>query len=103
MSRNHKKIGTTLNYIEHFLILAYAVTACNPILAFALLLGIPMGIPIRIKVGLKSCTIAAVIKKYKSKIKKKKKKHDKIILLVKSKLSCIKFLISKALMNQIIR
>ena len=80
MSRNHKKIGITLNYVEHLLILAYAVTACNPILAFALLLGISMGIPIRIKVGLKSCTIAAVIKKYKSKIKKKKKKHDKIIL-----------------------
>ena len=34
---------------------------------------------------------------YKSIIKKKEKKHDKIVLLAKSQLNSIEFLISKAL------
>ena len=41
MSRNHKKICTTLNYIEHFLVLDSAVTGCISIYAFAFLIGIP--------------------------------------------------------------
>ena len=32
-------------------------------------------------------------------VKKKKKKHDKIVLLVKSKLNSIEVLVSKALIN----
>ena len=44
MSRKHKKVCTTLNYIEHFLILASAVTGCISISVFASLLGIPIGI-----------------------------------------------------------
>ena len=37
-------VCTTLNYIEHFLILASAVTGCISISVFASLLGIPIGI-----------------------------------------------------------
>ena len=44
MSRKHKKVCTTLNYIEHFLILASTVSGCISISAFASLLGIPIGI-----------------------------------------------------------
>ena len=44
MSRNHKKICTTLDYIEHFLILASAITGCISISAFASLIGIPIEI-----------------------------------------------------------
>ena len=65
MSRNHKKICTTLNYIENFLILDSAVTGCISTSAFASLLGIPIGITsstIRSKI----CAITAGIKKYKS-------------------------------------
>ena len=65
-----------------------------------------IGIPIGIKssaIGLKLCAITAGIKKYKSIIKKKKKKHDKIVLLPKSKLNSIEVLISKALIDSIIR
>ena len=40
ISRKHKKVGTTLNYIEHFLILASTITDCVSISAFASLLGI---------------------------------------------------------------
>ena len=34
MSRKHKKVSTTLNYIEHFLILASTITGCISISAF---------------------------------------------------------------------
>ena len=44
MSRKYKKVCTTLNYIELFLILASAYTGCISISAFASLLCIPMRI-----------------------------------------------------------
>ena len=86
MSRKYKKVCKTLNYIEHFFILAFATTGCISISAFASLLGIPIGIPSS-TIGLKICAIVLGSKKYKSIIKKQKKKHDcKIVLLAKSKL-----------------
>ena len=36
MSKKHKKICTTLNYIENFLILASRITGCVSISAFVL-------------------------------------------------------------------
>ena len=86
------------NYIEHFLILASAVTGCKSSSVFASLLDIPIGIN-GSAIGLKICAITAGIKKYKSIIKKKKKKHDKIVLLAKSKLNSIDALISNILIN----
>ena len=44
MSRKHKKVFTTLNYTEHCLILASAITGCISISSFASLVGIPTGI-----------------------------------------------------------
>ena len=76
MRRKHKKVCTTLNYIEHFLIIASAITGCISISAFASLPGIPIGVTSS-AMGLKICAIAAGIEKYKSIIKKKKKNHDK--------------------------
>ena len=81
MSRKHKNVCTTLNYIEHFLILASAITGCISISAFVSLLGIPIEITIS--------AISAGTKKYKSIIKKMKKKRDKIVLLANSKLNSI--------------
>ena len=101
MSKKHKKVCTTLNYIEHFLILASTITGCISISAFASLIGILIGITSS-AIGLKICAITAGIKKYKSIIKKKKKKHDKIVLLAKSKLNSIEVLISKALIDSVI-
>ena len=101
MSKKHKKVCTTLNYIEHFLILASTITGCISISAFASLIGILIGITSS-AIGLKICAITAGIKKYKSIIKKKKKKHDKTVLLAKSKLNSIGVLISNALIDSII-
>ena len=96
MSKKHKKVCTTLNYIEHFLILGSTIAGCVFISAFASLVGIPIGITSS-AIGLNICAVTAAIKKYKSMIKKKKKKHDKIVFLAKSKLNSIEVLISKAL------
>ena len=98
MSRKHNKVCTTLNYIEHFLILASAVTRFISISAFVSLVGIPLGIMSSV-IGLKIFAIAAGIKKCKSIINKKKKEHKKLVLLAKSKLNTIEVLISKALIN----
>ena len=59
MSRKRKKVCATLNYIEHFLILASTITGCISISASASLLGIPIGITSS-SIGLKICAIAAV-------------------------------------------
>ena len=64
MSRKHKKVCTTLNYVEHVLILASTITGYISISAFATLLGFPIGIT-GSTVRLKIFTIAAGIKKYK--------------------------------------
>ena len=93
-SKKHKKICTTLNYIEHCLILGSTITGCVSLSAFASLPGIPIAITSS-AIGLKICAITAAIKKYKSIINKKKKKHDKIVLLAKSKLNITEVLISK--------
>ena len=62
ISKKHKKVCTSLNYNEHFLILASAVTGCVSNCAFASLLGIPIGITSS-AIGFKIYTITAVIKK----------------------------------------
>ena len=90
MSKKHKKVCTTLNYIEPFPNLGSAITGCVSISAFASLVGIPVEITSS-AIELKICAITAAIKKYKSIIKKKKKKHNKIVLLAKSKLIILLF------------
>ena len=95
MSRKHQKAYANLNYIEHFLILASAIT--GSVSAFTSLLGIPITITFCSAIGLKICAIIVGIKKYNSIIKKKE--NDKIVSLAKSKLNKMEVLISKALVD----
>ena len=44
MSNDHKKVCSTLNYIEHFLVLVAVLPGCISISAFASLVCIPIGI-----------------------------------------------------------
>ena len=44
MSKKHKKVCTTLNYIEDILILASIITRCISISAFTSLISVPIGI-----------------------------------------------------------
>ena len=99
MSKKHKKVCATLNYVEHLLILAFVVTGCVSVSAFASLVGIATGITSSVR-GLKICAIPAEMVKLI--VKKKKKKHDKIVLAAKTKLNSIEVLISKALINSYI-
>ena len=71
MSEKQKKVCTTLDYFEHYLLLVSAVTGCISIYASVSLLDIPIGITSS-AIGLKFCAIVAGIKMYKSIIKKKK-------------------------------
>ena len=63
-----QNIFTVLNYIEHFLISASAVSGFVSVSPFASLLDITIGITIS-PIGLKVCGIIAGIEKYKSIIK----------------------------------
>ena len=71
ISKKHKKVCTTLNYIQHFLILASTITGCVSISDFASLASTPIGISSS-AIWLKGFAVIAAIKKYKSIIKKKK-------------------------------
>ena len=96
--KKHKTFCTTLNCIEHFLLVVSRITRCISISAFVSLVGIPIW-RTNSTIGLKICPITAAIQKYQSTIKKKKKKNDKIVLSAKSKLISIEVLISKALID----
>ena len=98
ISKKHKKICTTINYIEQFLISASTITGCVSIFYFVSLIGIPMGITSS-AIGLRICALTGGTKKYKSIIKKKKKKYDKIVSLGKHKSNRIEVLISKSLIG----
>ena len=61
MSKKHKKVCPTLNYIEERLILASTDTGCVSISTFASLVGIPVDIASS-AVALNICVIRAGIK-----------------------------------------
>ena len=67
MSKNHKKVCTTLNYITHLFNLAATVTGCASISDFISLVGIPVGI-VSFAEEINKCAITAGIKKYKPRI-----------------------------------
>ena len=56
MSKKHKKVCTTLNYIKHFLILTSTITGCISISTFASLVGSPIGVTSS-GMGLQICAI----------------------------------------------
>ena len=62
ISKKHKKIFATLNYIQLSFILIFTITGYVSISAFASLVDIPIGITSSV-VGLKICVVTAAIKK----------------------------------------
>ena len=95
MSRKYKKICTTLNYLEHFVILAPTITGCISISASAFLL--------RLSIGITSNRIKNLCNNWKNeKVQvnnSENKKRNTTALLGKSKLNNIEILISKALID----
>ena len=100
-SKKQAKVFTAWNYIDHLLILVSLITGYISISSFAILVDIAVGIA-STSVGLKLFVIAAEIRKYKSINKEEGKKHDKVLLLVKTKLNSIEVLISRALIDSIL-
>ena len=70
MSKKQKKVCTTLNYIEQFLIVGSTITGCISISIFDSLVGILIGITSS-AIELKIFTITAAIKNMNQKKKKK--------------------------------
>ena len=87
-----------MNYFENFLAFVFAVSGFVSISTFCSLVSVLVG-EASSAVGLKICGITAGIEKFKSVIKKKKKKHDKLVLLVKTKINTTEILISKAFID----
>ena len=83
ITKKYKKVRKILNYTEHLLILASAVTGSVSVSALASLVGIPGG-SANSEITIKVSVITAGIEKCKSVIKKTKKRHDKIELLAKT-------------------
>ena len=83
----NSELHLTLSYFSFYNYL------CISVFTFASLIDIPIEITSFV-VGLKTLTITAGTKKYKSIINKKKKKHHKIVLIAKSNLNRIKVSIS---------
>ena len=98
MSKKLKKRCRVFHYIDHLLIAISTIAGYVSISPFAFLVGIPIGITSS-AIGSKICAITTGIKKFKAIIKKNKKKHKKTVSLAKSKLSRIKVLISKDLID----
>ena len=61
ISKKHKTFSTTLNYMEHFLLVASTIAGCVSIPSFATLVGIPIGITSS-AIGFKIYVITAGIK-----------------------------------------
>ena len=71
-SKKHKKVCSTLKYIEHCLILVSVVTGRILISVFTSLHGIPIGFTSS-EIGLKSWAITTGIKMHKPIIKKRRR------------------------------
>ena len=65
ISKNHKKVCTTLNYIERSLVLGSTITRCDFNSAFPSFVGNPIRITSS-ATRLKICAITTAIKKHKS-------------------------------------
>ena len=66
MSRKHKNVSTTLNYIKHVVILNSTFSVSTSLLRICI--GITSS-----AIGLKICAIAVGIKKYKSIVEQRKR------------------------------
>ena len=88
MSKKLSKYIVGFDYIDKTLIVLSATSGRRSIISFASAIGIPAGL------GSASCTLI-----FSLTTRKKKKKHNKIVMLVKSKLNSIETLMSQALID----
>ena len=97
-SKKLSKYVATFDYIDKVLIVLSATTGGVSIISFTSIIGAPVGIASASFTLIFSLT-TGIVKKLLSTARNKKKKHDKIFMLVKSKLNSIETLISQALID----
>ena len=97
-SKKLSKYVATFDYIDKVLIVLSATTGGVFICLFTSVVGAPVGIASPSFTLIFSLT-TGIVKKLLSTARNKKKKHDKIFMLVKSKLNSIETLISQALID----
>ena len=97
-SRKLSKYVAAFDYIDKILIVLSATTGGVSICSFTSIVGAPVGIASASFTLIFSLT-TGIVKKLLSITRNKKKAHDKILMLVKSKLNSIDTLISQALID----
>ena len=97
-SKKVNKYVTTFNYIDKILIVLNATTGGVCIISHATVVGAPVGIASAGFTILFSLA-TGITKKLLKTTRNKKKKHDKILMLVKSKVNSTESLVSKALID----
>ena len=97
-SKKLSKYVAAFDYIDKVLIVLSATTGGVFICLFTSVVGAPVGIASPSFTLIFSLT-TGIVKKLLSTARNKKKKHDKIFMLVKSKLNSIETLISQALID----
>ena len=95
-SKKLSKYVAAFDYIDKVLIVLSATSGGVSIISFTSIIGAPVGIASASFTLIFSLT-TGIVKKLLNITRKKKKKHDKILMLVKSKLNSIETLISQAL------
>ena len=95
------KYLTIFDYVDKILIILSATIGGISIISFTSIIGAPAGIA-SASFTLNFSITTGIIKKLLNITRKKKKKHDKILMLVKSKLNSIEALISQALIDMAI-
>ena len=98
ISKRLSKYIASFDYFDKSLIVLSVATGSISIASFATVIGAPVGMMIA------SCSLTfsittEIVKKLLKIIRNKKKKHNKIVMLVRSKLNSIESKISKAFMD----
>ena len=97
-SKKLSKFITTFDYIDKTLVVLSAISGGISIISFTSVIGFPAGIASASFTLIFSVT-TGIIKKLLKITRDKEKKHNKILILVKSKLNNIETLISQALID----
>ena len=97
-SQKFKKYIIAFDYMDKILVVLSATTGGVSIISFSSVIGAPAGIA-RASFTLIFSLATGIVKKLLDITRKKRKKYDKILILVKSKVSSIDTLISQALID----
>ena len=98
MSKRRSKYIAFCDYFDKSLIVLSATSGSISIASFATVTGIPVGIA-SASLSITFCLSTGIVKKLLKTTRDKKKKHNKIFMLVRSKLNSIESKVSEALIN----